>query len=756
MNKTAPFLIHDLDRLRERVFERECSNDRNLQDGRLWTLIKNCARTAPDQFPWFTPFVALMTEDAEDIRRAKKVLLDYIAKLEPMSFSSGLQYHFWCFAFPHAKWSMYFQWLCTLGAFSEDEEKAIRETLVSYHFTNFFFGLRTKPEPECIDNQTLSLSLSTVMVGYLFASGEKPSKMAEKMLEEGLRRLPGIIGGIPSSGYTGEGSSYMDCVIGPAIPLVIELLDLLTGERDLFWKPFAPNDITPEQILRMTAREWMPGGLLLPWDNYGYQYGVRAPIAYALRQTGDELYKRILLKDAVWSYDIGVGWAYDDLVWSLIWWPEDEKLEQDVSFDWFEPDVGGVLTAQGNDFYLMQMWDESEPVIPTRSHVNPNAVLLHAYGVPLTLDGAIVNSPRFQFADTWRETVHSVGEITRYNYGDGCGGAHSILLVDGWEGLRAKASYAQHFPLRPEEPQAGIGADVTALYRERFADAVQVRRRSSVGADRFFIIEDLAMFGGEHTFTSRFVLRPGAVDTELGFKIRTPEGVTLHLIELSGQTKVQSESIQGAIYYYPMDSETLLVDFDGESGSRLFIAFMSRSFQAGAAEADWRVILDPSESLDVEEARIMLAASEDVVPFQLPAYMERSLPIAKRWWYSKTVRKRPGQAWLQLPRGMHDPKCWIDGHEIELAGSQSLLLAPTIAVPRHLENREQVEVVIRCDVPVSHYEGKGDGTIGLNGGVAVCYPCEEEVVLGASFDGAQMTVTTNEKTYRWPYKRMGE
>src|SRR5690606_34505955 len=132
MDRNKPFLIQDANKLRERIRKIELQDGKTRKEAELWRLLKNCARTAPDSFPWFTPFVALMTGEEQDIANAKKVLLDYVAKLEPQYFTSGLQYHFWCFAFPHAKWTIYFQWLVTLGAFTPEEEKSIREALISY------------------------------------------------------------------------------------------------------------------------------------------------------------------------------------------------------------------------------------------------------------------------------------------------------------------------------------------------------------------------------------------------------------------------------------------------------------------------------------------------------------------------------------------------------------------------------------------------------------------------------------------------
>ena len=99
----------------------------------------------------------------------------------------------------------------------------------------------------------------------------------------------------------------------------------------------------------MVAREWMPGGLLLPWDNYGYQLGVRAALAYAARAApASRCFSTSLEREAIWSYDIGTGWAYDDLVWTLIWWPEraPSRRPQRRSRSWFEPEVGGALARR--------------------------------------------------------------------------------------------------------------------------------------------------------------------------------------------------------------------------------------------------------------------------------------------------------------------------------------------------------------------------------------------------------------------------
>ncbi|MBI4927501.1 MAG: hypothetical protein HY835_07035, partial [Anaerolineae bacterium] len=587
-----PLLIDDLDLLRRSILDLENQTSKKAQ---LWKSIKNSARSAPMNFPWFTPFVALITGEPTDIQNAARVIRTYISKLDPMSFGIGLQFHFWCFAFPHAKWSLYFQWLCTLHAFSPEEEEQIRQQLISYHFINFYYGLRTKPEPECVDNQTLSLAFSNAMVGYIFSQGDQPSEMAERMLRDGLRRLPEVIGDMPASGYSGEGSAYMDCVNGPAIAFSMELLGRITGSHNLLYQSLGKGAGAPINVLKMVAREWMPGGLLLPWDNYGYQLGVRAPLAYAANKTGQRLFSNILENDSIWSYDIGTGWAYDDLVWTLIWWPDHPKDDSEPDRGWYEPEVGGAIVSQDQNLYLAQIWDESAPGIPTRSHANPNAVLLNGYRVPISADGAAVagGSTRFSFPDTRRSVSFlTMGSQDEYNYGDGCGGAHSVVLVDGWEGLRRFTDGAQ-FNSPPAQPSPKtVMSDAAPFYRERYPDVVAVKRRSSLCCERFFVIEDLVQFTNTHQVTSRFLLRPELQPSSLGIKVRTPEGVTLQLVELLGGDRIITEDVPG--FPAKPDGSCVLVDFTRQANQvqRLFIAFISQTLAQAEDLTGFKALAD--------------------------------------------------------------------------------------------------------------------------------------------------------------------
>lgn len=746
-----PFLLDDVAALRADILSLGAADGRRWE---LWRTLRDSARRAPDDFGWFVPFVAVITREPDDIVRARHIVDAYIAKLDPMSFSTGLQFHFWCFAFPHAKLSLYFQWLCSIGAYTQEEADAIAERLVSYHFVNFYYGMRDKPEPECVDNQALSLVLSSTIVGHLFSQGDRPSRMAEIMLRDGLRRLPGMLSEIPPSGYTGEGSDYMNCVVGPAVPLATEVLERVGGYRDVLEVPFEPGGAQPAAALRIVARSFMPGGLLLPWDNYGYQFGMRSTLAYGARRTGEDLFFEVLENEVIWTYDIGIGWAYDDLVWTLIWWPAPSaRTEPDPSWrNWYEPDVGAAFASADGDGYVMQMWDESTPVIPTRSHVNPNAVLFNGYRVPISADGSPPEDAehRFQFDDTWREVSFlAIDTESRYNYGDGCAGAHSVILLDGMEGMRAHTDYAQIAATAHDADRQWVWADVTPIYRENFADVTEVSRRTQLHGDRLVTIVDRVRSDDPHRVTSRFVVRPEVTAIAGGARVRTPEGVTLQLVDVSGASDVSIERAE----HVPAkpDDGSVLIDFTtkGSDTERVFVGLISRELETEHPVPFAAVVPDPDAGLALDTARAALRDAVARVPMQLPAYLEAELPTAQRWWYRIDLEKEHGPAWLRLPVGMLEPQLFIEGEPVDLASfrfSQELI-APRVRIPEHFDDRDRVEVIVRINVPRGHYDGEGWGTIGMTGGMGLGYPVEEEVIQSVQRDGRRIRVTTNHRVH---------
>ncbi len=763
-NESCAFFVDDIELLREKFARAE--RDGSLM-GKVWTSMRRRVRTAPRSFPWFAPFVALATGEERDLEAARQVIRDYVSALANYPYQMGLQFHYWCFAFPHSRWTLYFQWLDSIGAWDAAEGARLREELITFQFVNFFYGMRVKPEPECVDNQTMSLCFSNALIGHMFEGGSNPSAVAARMKVDGLRRLPSMIGGIPRSGYTGEGSTYMDHVVGASLPFLVELLERIGG-GDCFRQSFEPNGTTPENVFRLLAREWTPDGLLLPWDHYGFERPIKSSIAYAARRSEDPLFLELLERHSDWADEISVGWGYDDLVWALLWWPEKKQAAAvgRAFACWADDEIGGALVSDDEQLHLMQMWDYSEPLFPMRQHMNPNTLSLSAFGSPLLVDGVKTKDcAAFEYDDTWRE--HKLSwESIRVNYGQGCAGAHSVLLVDGVESMRAKSHYRQASLCDFNERGKILSGDVTAVYREHWADTHVVRRLSRLCHERFFLVEDLAAFGNQHAVAARWFLRPRLLDDRKGIVIETAEGVRFMLAPLLGPDEKRIQTIKG----YPdrLDGESLQVDFlqKGDRCCWLWLLWPERSRKTARNLADgWRAVPDPEMRFTLSEARHAIEKSGASLPPSLPPFLHADQPLVSRWWY-RTVIAAPGDGdwWLRLPKRMGAPELWVNGAEVDLGSRMRLMehLQPQIEMPK-MKAGDSVEVILRCDCGVAQYEESGGNSklitplkagAGFSGEPAVLVACDPELPLEWHYTDGTVVVRTGKRTYGVPHRLM--
>jgi hypothetical protein len=723
--------------------------------GQVWGAFQRRARTCPKDYPWYTPFLALVTGQESDVEAARMCVRAYVASLNAQAFNSGLQFHFWCYAFPHARWALYFQWLDAIGAWEEDEAASLREAFLIFQFENFFYGLRAKPEPECIDNQAMSVCLSNALVGRLFA---EESRIAVRMERDGLRRLPAMLAGFPVSGYSGEGSTYMDKVIGPCIPFVVEYLEAALG-GDWFSTVAEGGTSSGESIVRMIARSWMSDGLLLPWDHYGYELPVRACMAYAARKTGNPIYLDFLEKRGRWGHDVNVGWGLDDLVWSLVWWPESSDMPAlPACSSWVEPEVGGALLSKDENLYLMQMWDHTVPGVPVRSHFNPNSLVLSAYGSPLTVDGKALDScQEFHYEDTWTDMGYMGFENWRINFGVGCAGAHSVILVDDWDGLRSMSEGIPHVDQVEADLESGtLGADVSSLYREKWPDTLAIRRKSTLVADRFWLIEDLAAFKEPHRIRSRWWLRPNQVEADKGVCIETAEGVRLHLIPLLGSDEKTTRLVEG----YPdrLDQKSVCADFQthGKLGHWLWLAFPERIRDIAEDIGDnWLAVPDPDETLTLESALPHFESSGARFAFSSPPEFHEGWVPAKRWWYKKKIRVPTADAWwIRVPRQLQEAKMWVDNGQMDLSDHVPCmhLLPADIPMPKGMRPGSSIEVVISTLTGVGNT--KGSAVLGFWGRPKTVVSAASPALLHAVYADGQICVRHGAQEWKLPYNLM--
>ncbi|MFW5840359.1 MAG: hypothetical protein ACOCZE_07255, partial [Planctomycetota bacterium] len=60
---------------------------------------------------WLTPLVAAVTKDRALAGEAAGIIRAYLDTAEIGPLGAGVQFHFWCYAFPHARWAAWFDLL---------------------------------------------------------------------------------------------------------------------------------------------------------------------------------------------------------------------------------------------------------------------------------------------------------------------------------------------------------------------------------------------------------------------------------------------------------------------------------------------------------------------------------------------------------------------------------------------------------------------------------------------------------------------
>lgn len=724
--------------------------------GEIWTAIERAAKNAPREHAWFVPFVAAVTGDQRLHQEAKGIILAYLDALDNGELSMGMQFHFWCFALPHARWAIWFDLLSGSGAWSQAEiEQTAARFLLAEH-RDFYSGLWTKPYPEIADNQTGSLCLSCMVLGTMMARHGRGGKLAEMFRQEGFRRAEAMIGAMPVSGYGGEGSAYQAGVVSFAVPFFVEFMELAHG-GNWFDRPMAPNGTTAKDVLQMTVRLWQPSGLLLPWDDYGYMLGGKSPIAYLAKRTGESGYVTLLEQAANWAAVFGAGWGFDDPIWAMIHWPEKTAASKSEGASWAHDELGGALVSPSGDRYLMQMWDPtSEP--PIRAHTNPNSLVLEADAVPLTVDGSCTEQcTTFNYEDTFIVRAgmdfHNARKVY---YGRGTAGAHNALLVDGWESFRPKAPWQESSLAEFDAGAAVLAGDVTGLYRSRYPDARKVVRKSRLVEGRFWLVEDLAEFDKEHDITSRWYFRPGVVVAPGGIDLLTPEGEQLAMRALAGDGQGTVTRIAG--YPAVLDGQSDRVDFHAKGKSLRWLWLLwpcatRETFRV--IDRGWRAW--PGEEKDGPQtlAAAPAAGTLEIPPTGQP-WLHAEVPLKSSWWYSQRIATpAKGPWWLGLPRGLPaGTQLWLDGREIDLSSRWPLadLMAANIEAPADLAAKGEVTVTLHMNFNIGHYPAKrvSPGETAPDGQVKILRPIAHPATLAeASYRNGLVTVASADgKTYK--------
>ncbi len=693
----------DIEKQRSKLKKLESKNTRMAE---VWRSIQRFAREKPVENPWLLPFVAVIDENPDDILNAKKAIDNYLSNAEQKG-DRGYLFNIWCFAFPLCRWVIWFDMMRQAGFYTKEEADEISAKFLMIQFRDNHSGLLIKPFPQCVDNQAASLVLASYVVGSIFAEdGPGNRNIARKMRDEAAPRIEAMIGGMPNSGYSGEGSTYQGLIVAFAIPFLTEVLEDIRGEK-VFETPLWPNNTSPKNILQMTKRLWMPGGMLLPWDDYGYQFGIRFPLAYLAYRTGDNQCMQMLEYSANWSRTniVSSGWGFDEPIWTLIFWPEYDHIENNVVWDsWAEDELGAVLVDPKGENYLMQMWDPTDHMC-TRAHVNPNSLILVHKGIPFSADGTVMeNCSDLNYDGAIFERSFGAGAKQVMNLSKGCGGSHNCILIDCDEGLRPAYNFEQGRMVSFDKDNKTIVGDVTGLYQSVYEDCKKVVRRSHLSDNRFWIVEDFAKFDNKHEFTSRWWFRPGAAVVDGGVDVLTPEGALLQQRCVLGSDKAVVKRVDGFPKEPDACSDKVSYLQSGKEARWLYVLWPAETIETKQVLKEWKAF--PVEAdLDFETISAFEGQTFNIHP-GLPPWFQQNLPISSYWAYDIDLKMDSDKYFLKVPRGI-DPhsRLWINGirHNME-SKSADKLIGILIDCEKYMENSDTLRITLLLTLAIGHTE----------------------------------------------------
>lgn len=248
-----------------------------------WQHFVRLARTDPVWYSPYTVLTALVTGDGEDRERARQAFLRFVELQAEGEISIDAQLHTHVVTAPLGRWAIYYDWIADRGWFSPAEDRRVRDYFL--HFGNIFALQHVQSRRLEFDNQVLANAFGATAVGYVFGYRRGDSALARRMYHSGLAALQLLLAGIPSGGYSGEGSTYQEHVVEPLTLLSALLLEETTGVSML--RGETPMARAVRKLLTFSYDAIGPGGLLPAWDDHGFQAAShKMVLAYLARLTG--------------------------------------------------------------------------------------------------------------------------------------------------------------------------------------------------------------------------------------------------------------------------------------------------------------------------------------------------------------------------------------------------------------------------------------------------------------------------------------
>jgi hypothetical protein len=508
------------------------------------------ARHDSEWFGYYQPLAYLITEDDIFRKLTRDMFMRFVDSVPEAELSQEAQYHTHVTSATLGRMAALYDWTVEMQLLNTLEQKAISSAILD-HAHKFAMQQLHGRTVTGFDNQVMSHAFCCVAVGYVLGQKRGSDPLAQRMLGLGLAWLRELFSLIPKGAYSLEGSTYNEQVAVPVALWSTIIYEQITGQ-EIFFSGCPKGCPSIHSMLDMLCKSVGSGGLMPPWDSYGWQrFSVRMLLVYLAKRTGNPNPLRMIRDLNAWRILDHPAWECDDRMWSLTWWPEGLDDTAAPLYDaWLEPLTAGALQERKNRIRLFQFWDQTEGMPHCgRPEVNSNAIAFEAFGTPLLFDGVgkldekLLPKPVAAIREYADEIVAG---LLRGATDEDSISAAAKQAVSGSIGLSNSLVFDDEFWYAPKHPVHGNGlslhsagplqviiSEASDYYRDRY-DVRELRRISALVDGRYAVTLDQVRADSDHKVSWQVFAAPNTKVVEGGADAVTHDGVGLRILSENG------------------------------------------------------------------------------------------------------------------------------------------------------------------------------------------------------------------------------